>query len=102
MDLYGAAVAHAYLYLFPQFERQRNAYDPQFRRACDIYNASLEEVLRIMKKQGRLQPGQTTQFKPTINGWTCRSPSAASGVRRTSSDSSSSRTTRSRDSSIGT
>ncbi len=59
LDLYSAAVAHAYLYLFaPQFENQRNAYDPQFRRACDIYNASLEEVLRIMKKQGRLQPGQ--------------------------------------------
>lgn len=59
LDLYSAAVAHAYLYLFaPQFEQQRNAYDPQFRRACDIYNASLEEVLRIMRKQGRLQPGQ--------------------------------------------
>jgi pimeloyl-ACP methyl ester carboxylesterase len=60
LDLYSAAVAHAYLYLFsPQFEYQRNAYDPQFRRACDVYNASLEEVLRIMKKQGRLSPGQT-------------------------------------------
>lgn len=60
LDLYSAAVAHAYLYLFsPQFESQRNAYDPQFRRACDIYNVSLEEVLRIMNKQGRLRPGQT-------------------------------------------
>jgi len=60
LDLYSAAVAHAYLYLFsPQFEYQRNAYDPQFRRACDIYNTSLEEVLRIMNKQGRLRPGQT-------------------------------------------
>ncbi|MCU0982202.1 MAG: hypothetical protein MUF25_23860, partial [Pirellulaceae bacterium] len=60
LDLYSAAVAHAYLYLFsPQFEYQRNAYDPQFRRACDVYNASLEEVLRIMKEQGRLSPGQT-------------------------------------------
>lgn len=60
LDLYSAAVAHAYLYLFaPQFEHQRNAYDPQFRQACDIYNASLEEVLRIMNKQGRLRPGQT-------------------------------------------
>jgi len=60
LDLYSAAVAHAYLYLFsPQFEFQRNAYDPQFRRACDIYYASLEEVLRIMNKQGRLHPGQT-------------------------------------------
>ncbi len=60
LDLYSAAVAHAYLYLFsPQFEYQRNAYDPQFRRACDVYNAALEEVLRIMKEQGRLRPGQT-------------------------------------------
>lgn len=60
LDLYSAAVAHSYLYLFsPQFESQRNAYDPQFRRACDIYNVSLEEVLRIMNKQGRLRPGQT-------------------------------------------
>lgn len=60
LDLYSAAVAHAYLYLFaPQYARERNAYDPQFRRACDIYNAALEDVLRIMNKQGRLSPGQT-------------------------------------------
>jgi pimeloyl-ACP methyl ester carboxylesterase len=59
LDLYGASVSHAYYYLFdPTFDRFRNPYDPNFRRACDLYNNSLESALRIVKSQGKLVPGR--------------------------------------------
>lgn len=64
LDLYGASVAHAYWFLLdPSFDRFRNPYDPQFRRACDLYNGALEASMRIVKKQGHLLPGQTTQIE---------------------------------------
>jgi pimeloyl-ACP methyl ester carboxylesterase len=59
LDYYAASVAHAYLYLFsPNFDRFRNPYDPLFRRACDLYNGSLEGALRLANKRGALQPGK--------------------------------------------
>ena len=58
LDLYGTSVLHAYLYLFdPQFPIAQNPFDPQFRGACDLYNTSLESMLRIVQKQGTLRPG---------------------------------------------
>lgn len=63
LNHYGAAVAHAYLYLFdPKFARQRNYYDPQFRGACDVYNAGLEGALRITAAAGLLKPGTTQRI----------------------------------------
>ena len=60
LQLYSGSVSQAYLYLFsPQFEATRSYYDPQFRKACDLYNAALEDVLRIVNAQGRLRPGET-------------------------------------------
>ena len=60
LEMFSASVAHAYLYLFaPQFDRVRNPYDPQFRQACDLYNAALEELLRSIDSQGELRPGET-------------------------------------------
>jgi hypothetical protein len=60
LDYFGAAVAHAYWYLLdPNLDRFRNPYDPQFRRACDLYNESLESALRVVKRDGRLKPGET-------------------------------------------
>lgn len=60
VDLYGTAVANAYLYLFDErLSFSRNPYDPQFRGACDLYNQSLEGALRIMAKRGLLKPGAT-------------------------------------------
>jgi pimeloyl-ACP methyl ester carboxylesterase len=60
LDMYGTAVAHAYLYLFDdRVEFARNPYDPQFRGACDVYNQSLESALRILAKRGQLKPGMT-------------------------------------------
>ncbi|MCH2123948.1 MAG: hypothetical protein MK165_04095 [Pirellulaceae bacterium] len=64
LDFYGSSVAHAYSFLFDSsIGRLRNAYDPQFRGACDLYNGALEATLRIVNNQGRLKPGTTTQIK---------------------------------------
>ena len=47
LDLYGAAVLHAYAFLFDdRLAATRNCYDPQFRGACDLYNSALESALR--------------------------------------------------------
>lgn len=60
MELYGAAVAHAYWYLFdPRFDRFRNPYDPQFRGASDVYNAALEGAMRLANRETPLRPGST-------------------------------------------
>ena len=59
LDHFGASVSYSYLYLFePGLDRFRNPYDPQFRRACDIYNGSLESALRLVLKQNKLHPGE--------------------------------------------
>jgi len=59
-NLYCASVAYSYAYLFnPQFTQFTNPYDPQFRGACDLYNAGLEAALRTVNKQGKLRPGES-------------------------------------------
>ena len=64
MDLFGASMTYAYLYLFdPDLDRFRNPYDPQFRQACDLYNGALEAGLRMLKKKGRLRPGHSQCVK---------------------------------------
>ena len=56
LDLYGAAVLHAYDYLFDQrLAATRNPYDPEYRGACDLYNGALESVLRTVLR--RWKPG---------------------------------------------
>lgn len=63
LDMYGVAVSNAYLYLFcPDLDMTRNPYDPQFRGACDLYNASLEATLRLVSNQGNLRPGSSYQL----------------------------------------
>jgi pimeloyl-ACP methyl ester carboxylesterase len=58
LELYGSAAAHAYWYLFdPRYDSFRNPYDPQFRGACDVYNAALEGALRVAHRQDQLHPG---------------------------------------------
>lgn len=60
LDAYGASVAHAYWFLLdPNLDRFRNPYDPQFRRACDLYNEALAATMRIAIKQNKLRPGET-------------------------------------------
>ncbi|MDA0659195.1 MAG: hypothetical protein O3C60_10170 [Planctomycetota bacterium] len=56
LDMYGAAVGNAYIFLLDErLDLERNPYDPQFRRACDLYNGALESVLRMICKNGNLQ-----------------------------------------------
>ena len=54
--LYATAVIHAYQFLFdPKLNVARNAYDPQFRNICDVYNRSLEALLREVRDGQNLQ-----------------------------------------------
>ncbi len=55
LEWYSASLLAAYDYLFdPRFDVVRNPYDPEFRRACDLYNGSLEGALRLLNADGRL------------------------------------------------
>ena len=57
IEYFTASTMSAYRYLFqPEFMTESNPYDPQFRRACDIYNSSLEKSLRIIQKRSQLLP----------------------------------------------
>ncbi len=59
LDMYGASVAHAYMYLLDdRFADARNEFDPEYRQACDLYNGALEGVLRIAAAGGGLRPGR--------------------------------------------
>lgn len=58
LDYFGISVAEAYHYLLsPHFGHARNAFDPRFRQASDLYNASLERIMRIIQDNGMLKPG---------------------------------------------
>lgn len=60
---YATAVVHAYQFLFDdKLDVQRNAFDPQFREICDIYNHSLENLLRIFCSKTNFQSGSIHQF----------------------------------------
>jgi pimeloyl-ACP methyl ester carboxylesterase len=58
LEFYGTSLIHAYRYLFDyEGELPLNPYDPQFRGASDLYNQSLESLLRIVLREGELRPG---------------------------------------------
>lgn len=60
LNFYGIALTNSYDYLFSKDLRDgRNVYDPQFRSTCNLYNESLEDTLRLLCKENRIQPGQT-------------------------------------------
>jgi len=70
MNLYGATVLNAYQYLFDErFRDTRNPYDPNFRGACDLYNAALEAGLRIVRKDQNLLPGHTVSIRTAGGAW---------------------------------
>ncbi|HEY1602420.1 MAG TPA: alpha/beta fold hydrolase [Pirellulales bacterium] len=70
LDMYGAAVANAYLYLFDErFTPVRNPYDPEFRGACDVYNGALESAMRVVQKRGGLLPGRTQAIESESKQW---------------------------------
>jgi pimeloyl-ACP methyl ester carboxylesterase len=69
-NLYATAVTHSYQFLFaPQLDINRNAYDPQFRSICDIYNRSLAELLRQVCEQQALLPGQLVKIGDDEGGF---------------------------------
>ncbi|MFK7820407.1 MAG: esterase/lipase family protein [Planctomycetaceae bacterium] len=60
MEFYYDSMAAAYGFLFhSRFGPVRNPDDPQFAEAVDLYNSSLERLLRIAKKHNRFAPGTT-------------------------------------------
>ncbi len=70
LDLYGAAVLHAYAFLFDdRLAATRNCYDPQFRGACELYNGALEAALRLSCDRGELRPGTTKTIHTSAGTW---------------------------------
>jgi pimeloyl-ACP methyl ester carboxylesterase len=82
LEFYATALIHAYRYLFEQgagglgqggadsYSLPRaprpmpiNPYDPQFRGASDLYNQSLEGMLRLVRQEGELRPGMSRTVK---------------------------------------
>ena len=60
---YATAVVHAYQFLFDdKLNVHRNAFDPQFREICDIYNSSLESLLRIFCSETTFRSGASHQI----------------------------------------
>jgi hypothetical protein len=65
LQFYGTALIHAYRYLFDYKDDVPgrrgalaiNPYDPQFRGASDLYNQSLEGMIRLVRQEGELRPG---------------------------------------------
>ncbi len=67
LQLYGSALLLSYRYLFDEkYAVASNPYDPEFRRACDLYNGALESTLRIVQTKGTLRPGSLIDIK-TVN-----------------------------------
>ncbi len=64
LEYYVETVAYAYDYLFdPLLANGRRTIDPRYRLACDLYNASLDRLLRAAKMQDKLQPGGAIHLK---------------------------------------
>lgn len=65
LQFYGTALIHAYRYLFESevdpagrsLSLAINPYDPQFRGASDLYNQSLESMMRLVQQEGAIRPG---------------------------------------------
>ena len=59
LKLDAIALLHAHQFLFDSnLDIKRNAYDPQFRQICDIYNGSLEAIVRRLAIDDAIVDGQ--------------------------------------------
>lgn len=57
LELFGSAVTYSYQYLFDNgYAARSNPYDPQFRRACDLYNGALGDMLRTLQQREPIRP----------------------------------------------
>ena len=64
LNHYGISLTNSYDYLFSDdLEETRNAYDPQFRAVCDLYNESLEDTLRLLCTDNKIEPGKTYRIE---------------------------------------
>lgn len=54
---YYLCAGYAYHYLFDA-DQARDAFDPRFRLACDMYNTGLGKLIRAAQRVGRLDPRQ--------------------------------------------
>lgn len=62
--MYATALESAYRFLFDSdLDLARNAYDPQFRSISDIYNDSLEAILRRLIRDGEFAPGANVKLE---------------------------------------
>lgn len=60
LQRYGTTLIASYRYLVgPELADERNVFDPQFRRAADLYNEALEDSLRLLCAKEALRPGQS-------------------------------------------
>ena len=67
--LYANAIVHAHQFLFDSnLNVKRNAYDPQFRSICDIYNQSLASILRTLSQEQMLLPGREVSIGGDVLG----------------------------------
>ncbi len=67
--LYVTAIIHSHQFLFDSnLNLKRNAYDPQFRHICDVYNESLASILRQICSEGKLLPGHSIKFGDDVLG----------------------------------
>ncbi len=68
IDRFLDAAAYAHDYLFgaePELADGRGRSDPRFRLACELYNASVERLIRAALTKGQIQPqnGEAIPFK---------------------------------------
>lgn len=73
LNFYGISLTNSYDYLFSEdLAEGRNQYDPQFRGACELYNESLEDTLRLLCADKKLRPDHTYTIKTPERTFTVR------------------------------
>ena len=73
LNFYGISLTNSYDYLFSEdLDAGRNHYDPQFRGACELYNESLEDTLRLLCSEKRLRPDHTYTIETPERTFTVR------------------------------
>ncbi len=73
LNFYGISLSNSYDFLFSEdLETERNHYDPQFRNACELYNESLEDTLRLLCSDNQLRPNQKYTIQTPNRTFTVR------------------------------
>lgn len=73
LNFYGISLTNSYDFLFSEdLAMGRNQYDPQFRGACELYNESLEDTLRLLCDDKKLRPNHTYTIETPERKFTVR------------------------------